>query len=139
MRLYRRVARLAAAVELPLKQPANLQALELDTPIRQLGDELASLIGAIETALGKPRLLPPPVAVDASEMLDALKTFSELVAQDDMRSESYFSEHRAALDQALGSDIARQIEKHLGEFDFGAVQSCLAEAAAPQSDAASRA
>lgn len=118
-----RLASLAAEIELPIKQQGTVATGQFDMPLRALGEELGHLVDALEAALAPTDSTAAPTKPeDVASRLEALR---QLVAEDDIRAEHYFDEHRAALEQVLGREQTMQLERYLAEFDFVAAQACL--------------
>ena len=118
-----RLASLAAEIELPIKQQGTVATGQFDMPLRALGEELGHLVDALEAALAPTDSTAAPTKPE--DVASRLETLRQLVAEDDIRAEHYFDEHRAALEQVLGREQTMQLEHYLAEFDFVAAQACL--------------
>ena len=119
----KRVAELAAGIELPIKANPQLPPEQLATPLANLQAELPAFIQQLDSGLRDlPNAAPPAQPVPTS---NDLLTLRKLIGEDDLEAEGFFLAHRRDFEQLLGSETCRQLATHLAEFDFVAALACL--------------
>ena len=118
------LGQLAAAIEQALKKPEGIIPGQLDAPLHQLAAEQNRLLGELDRCLSGENS-PAISLVPAAKLAACLAELRQLTAEDDIRAESFFSAHRAEIEQRLGSEATQVLARHLANFDFVAALACL--------------
>jgi len=120
------VQKIAAAIELPLKQQ-QINAPAIARPLLPyLQTALETLTAQLEALLHKPgNGAPPPNFVADFDPAPLIETLRQQLTTAEMTSQRYFVEHRSDFEQSLGRETTGKLALLIGSFEFEKALSLL--------------